>query len=38
MHGLGFEDAGEVEHAGLPHVLTRLPLTRTDQEQGVGSG
>jgi RimJ/RimL family protein N-acetyltransferase len=39
MRGLGFQDAGEVEHAGLPHVLTRLPLTRSDrdevQEQGV---
>jgi [ribosomal protein S5]-alanine N-acetyltransferase len=38
MRGLGFQEAGEVEHAGLPHVLTRLPLTRSDrpQEQGVG--
>ncbi len=36
MRGLGFEDVGEVEHAGLPHVLTRLPLTRVDQEQEVG--
>jgi RimJ/RimL family protein N-acetyltransferase len=26
MRGLGFEDAGQVEHAGLPHVLTRLRL------------
>jgi RimJ/RimL family protein N-acetyltransferase len=31
MRGLGFHDAGEVEHAGLPHVLTRLPLTRSEQ-------
>jgi RimJ/RimL family protein N-acetyltransferase len=36
MRGLGFQSAGEVEHAGLPHVLTRLPLARSDQTQGVG--
>jgi RimJ/RimL family protein N-acetyltransferase len=34
MRGLGFQDAGEVEHAGLPHVLTRLPLARSDRQQG----
>lgn len=26
MAGLGFTDAGPVDHAGLPHVLTRLAL------------
>lgn len=35
MLGLGFQPAGEVEHAGLPHVLTRLSLTGSKQEQGV---
>src|SRR4051812_33919263 len=34
MRGLGFRDAGEVEHAGLPHLLTRLPLARSGRQQG----
>jgi RimJ/RimL family protein N-acetyltransferase len=36
MRGLGFRDAGEVEHAGMTHVLTRLPLERTNHHQGAG--
>jgi RimJ/RimL family protein N-acetyltransferase len=31
MRVLGFRDAGEVEHAGMPHVLTRLPLPHSEQ-------
>jgi len=34
MRGLGFRDAGEVEHAGLPHLLTRLPLARSGPQHG----
>jgi RimJ/RimL family protein N-acetyltransferase len=33
MRGLGFQDAGEVEHAGLPHRLTRLPLQQPNSKQ-----
>jgi RimJ/RimL family protein N-acetyltransferase len=32
MAGLGFTDAGPVEHAGLPHVLTRLSLVTQRSE------
>jgi len=35
MKGLGFVDAGPVEHAGLPHVLTRRRLER---EEVAGRG
>jgi RimJ/RimL family protein N-acetyltransferase len=35
MKGLGFLDAGPVEHAGLPHVLTRM---RLDQKDGAERG
>jgi RimJ/RimL family protein N-acetyltransferase len=34
MRRLGFEDAGEVEHAGLPHVLTRLRLKQEVGDRG----
>jgi RimJ/RimL family protein N-acetyltransferase len=30
MEGLGFTEAGPVEHAGLPHVLTRLVLVQRE--------
>lgn len=32
MEGLGFTDAGPVEHAGLPHVLMRLALASRREE------
>lgn len=35
MRGLGFVDAGSVEHAGLPHVLTRR---RLDHEEVAERG
>jgi RimJ/RimL family protein N-acetyltransferase len=35
MHRLGFVDAGTVEHAGLPHSLTRL---RLNQKEGAERG